>query len=335
MRIDRDGVFLRARSYSPWFPTFVEPGADAAPVEFRRVKVSVPAAFTAVFAGELVSRSREAASAVSVWKAASLDLFSAQLTARPFDERREQGVHVYSLRDDPSRAAADAVVDLTRKLIAFYRAHYSPDAVPAQLHIIETPKFGDISSANVVGVQEESWRKFAEERFSKMTLAHELVHPFVKTETPRSDPFYALAIEGFPAYFHYPAMATWEGEEWYDAAMRRIGQRYIEKKRSGVNFRGDPLPPEKPLLEITADEVGKYKDQFLLADRALLMLDDLRRRMGKERFGGFTRELFGGHVVDAASFRAVVLRYLPEDGDRLRVWMETTEYPAGMHIADP
>jgi hypothetical protein len=332
MRIDRDGVFLRARSYSPWFPIFAEPGTDAPEVSFDRVTIAVPAGFTAVFAGTMVSRSTREAMNLSVWSARSIDLFSGQLTARPFEVRGDGEVFIYSLPNAGSKAAADEIEKLTRELLRIYRARYRSDAVTGQAHIVEMPKFGDISSGNVVGLEEESWKDFATQEWAQRTLAHELVHPFVQPDIPRSDPLYAMAIEGFPSYFHLPALAEIRGQDSYEQTMRRIAQRYLEKKQTGTTPRGLPLPPEKPLIALKPEEIGQYKDVFVLSDRALLFLDDLRRRMGRQRFDRFTADLFNRPSLDLPAFRKVVLKYLPKDRERLRVWLETTDYPDELRL---
>jgi hypothetical protein len=53
---------------------------------------------------------------------------------------------------------------------------------------------------------------------------------------------------------------------------------------SGTDRRDRRLPAEKPLLELTPGDLSRYKDRFVLADRALLFFDYLRSRMGKAAF---------------------------------------------------
>jgi hypothetical protein len=118
---------------------------------------------------------------------------------------------------------------------------------------------------------------------------------------PRSDPLYALIVEGFPSFFHYPALR-----------------------------RGRPLPKEKPIPRITADEIGTYKDKFILSDRTPLFLDELRNQMGEGGFEKFTRELFAKSAVDDPAFRTLVLGYLPGFEKELTIWFDTTELPAAL-----
>lgn len=107
-----------------------------------------------------------------------------------------------------------------------------------------------------------------------------------------------------------------------------VQQSYLNKRESGADRRGRRIPAEKPLLELTAEDLSRYKDRFVLADRALLFFDYLRRQMGMAAFFGFTTDLFNRPALDAASFREIVLEYLPGAETDLRIWLESTEYPA-------
>jgi hypothetical protein len=326
MRIDTDGVFLRALGYSPWFPILLDQKEDAHAVDFTSVRIEVPKGMTAVFAGELVRSTVEGALSRSEWRAGGLSLFDAQLTARPFTVIKEGDISIYSLDDAGSMASARAILDFSRSLLAIYRERYAQDAVVGQLHIVEMPRFGDIASGSVMGVQEESWRSFDPSHASGRTLAHELVHPFVQPAIATSDPLYALAIEGFPSYFHYPALAAL-GALDDDQRMAEIRDSYLAKRRTGQDRRGRPLPEEKPITRITADEIGEYKDVYVLSDRALLFLDDLRKRMGESGFQTFTRKLFAMKALDDRSFRDLVLAHLPGFEPRLTLWLDSTGLP--------
>ncbi|HXV77730.1 MAG TPA: hypothetical protein VD788_15555 [Candidatus Polarisedimenticolaceae bacterium] len=324
MRIDADGVFLRALGYSPWFPLFLDEDGDDHAVDFDLVRIEAPQELTAVFAGDHLRSTTDGKLTRSEWRARGLSLFDAQLTVRRFTILREGAIRVYPLRDEASVESAESILGFTRALLAYYTEHYAEDAVVGQLHVVEMPEFGDISSRNVVGIQQSSWRSFERSDGSKRTLAHELVHPFVQPDVARSDPLYALVIEGFPSYFHYPALAA-IGALDYDRRISEVRQSYLTKRRTGRDLHGRPLPTEKPITRITADEIGLYKDVFVLADRALLFLDDLRREMGEERFHAFTRELFALESVDDRAFRALVLGHLPDQRARLTLWLDTTE----------
>lgn len=326
MRIDGSGVFLRGLGYSAWFPLLLEPDEDEHDVSFHRVSVTVPRGLTPVFTGNLVSTEDDREGTHATWRADSVSLSDAQLTARPFRVSTEEGVSVYSLDDPGSLASGRAICDLARSLLVYYRAHYRSDALSGPLHVVETPPFGDISSGNVIGIQESRWRSFAESDDAQRTLAHELVHPFVQPPIPRADRLYALMIEGFPSYFHYPALEAL-GAIDYPKRISELRESYLEKRKTGTDRRGRPLPEEKAISTIGADEIGVYKDRFVLSDRAILFLDTLRTRLGRERFEEFVRRLFAGGEMDEARFRALVTEYLPDFAAGMTVWLDTTDLP--------
>ncbi|MEJ2580721.1 MAG: hypothetical protein P8127_03625 [Acidobacteriota bacterium] len=326
MRVDSDGIFLRSYGYSIWFPTFLEADEDTYPVD-SVVTVRTPVGFLAVVTGERISDEIVGATRVSRWRTEQNDLFNLQLTARRFEFQKESETYLYFLRDAASRSAADEILGFTRELKQFYQTNYSGDAAGAQLHVVQMPRFGDISSGNMVGISDRVWRDFEQASYSGRTLAHELVHPHVQLAVPRDGEFYALVIEGFPSYFHLPAMASLIGEDWYDSYIEANLEGYVERRRTGLDRRGNPLPPEKPLLEMTADDIGTYKDRFVLSDRVRLFFDWLRRRMGSEDFNRFTRELFSRQSLDFESFTALTEKHLPGSTEGVTLWLRTTEFP--------
>jgi len=333
MRIDSEGVFLRSYPYSVWFPVFLEEEQDTYPVNFTRVLLRTPQEFRSVFTGTWIEDRIENGMRISHWSADSVDLFDAQWTARRFELKREKGFFIYSKNDPLSMEMAGHVLDIAKSLDGYYRTHYRDAELGGQLHIMQMPRFGDISSGNVVGITDENWTTINEDPYATFTLAHEYVHPFVQARTPRSDPFYALMIEGFPSYFYLPALAEIHGEEIYSNTLKSwVEKGYLSKRRSGKDRRGRPLPEEKPLLEITPDEIRIYKDQFVLCDRALLLGNYLRSRLGKESFKELTLELFSREEMTRPVFEEVVLKYLPDAREDLRIWLTTTEYPKRLRL---
>jgi hypothetical protein len=331
MRIDADGVLLRSYGYSLWFPVFLEAGKESEPVTFPEVTIRVPEAFTPVFVGNRVADERTDGQRVSRWRADGVDLFAAQLTARRFVITSGGGIHLYHEDNEASRKSANSIVDYVKRLHELYAAHYNPARRFEQVHVMEMPRYGDISSGNVVGISGDVWRQFETNQWAKRALAHEFVHPFVQVPTKRSDPLFALMIEGFPSYFHLPILAELEGEDFYDEFLNRIENSYLEKRKSGKDGRGNPLPPEKPLYDIKPDEVGLYKDVFVLGDRALLFFDFLRRQPEKANFSRFTRELFAQANLDHAAFEALIRGHFALSAEDLSVWLRSNEYPDRFH----
>ena len=326
MRIAPEGVLLRAYSYSPWFPVFAEPGDDPSAVSFPRVTIRTPKEYVSVFTGELVSRATEGDVQVSAWRGSGVDLFAAQVTARPFVVHREGDFFAYSLDDPKSRASAAEILAFIRKLDAEYRRRFRADAVAGQIHVMQMPRYGDISSGNVVGLSDGIWFGLAGDENARRGLAHELVHPFVTPPIPRTDPLFALVIEGFPSYFHLPVLADL-GALDYESTMDWTESSYLEKRATGTGWRGRPLPDEKPITAIAPEEIGIYKDTFVLDDRALLFLDSLRRTMGRETFDRFAAALTAEPELTLARFREVVARFVPGAAADVDLWLTTNEFP--------
>jgi len=219
MRIDDSGVLLRAYGYSLWFPIFIESGADVYPVDFPRVTLVTPEPYVPVLVGTRIREDVRNGQRHSVWSAGQVNLFAPQLTARKFDVLSHEGVFIYHERDEASKQAATSILEFVQKLHQQFVQHYGQPRGMEQIHIMQMPKYGDISSGNVVGMSEDAWRSFMKHDGYKRLLAHEFVHPFVQIPTPVSDPLYAMMIEGFPSYFHLPILAEVDGEDSHSAAL--------------------------------------------------------------------------------------------------------------------
>lgn len=330
MRIDDTGAYLRSYGYSLWFPVFLEPSMDDPEVSFPRVIIRTPEDFIPVFVGERVREEVTHGQRSSEWRAMGVQLFDAQLTARPFEVQRFGGHFVYSIRNAADRQAGTEIGRLAAELVELFSAYYGAGRSGGHLHIAQMPEYGDISSGNVVGMSANTWREFATTDWALRTLAHEIVHPYVQVKTSPGSPLRALVIEGFPSYFHLPALATLRGQEFYDNHLDRVQASYLQKRATGKDGRGRPLPPEKPLLEIGEEEIRVYKDRFVLADRVLLFLDHLRRSMGPERFLEFARDLFGSGELRLEELYATIESHLPGGREMARLWLETSDYPESL-----
>jgi hypothetical protein len=328
MRGDRDGLYLRSYAYSLWFPVFAESNASFPAVDFEAVKITAPAGFRAVFVGEETHYVERSGWATSVWQAKSIGPYEAQLTLGRFAIKRNGAVIAYYLKDPASEAAADRILSYADKLLSYYRAHYRQAAADRPIHMVEEPKYGDIAGANMVGLSEANWRDIKPDGYEIITLAHELVHAFVQTPTAKTDPLYAFQVEGFPSYFHLPALASILGQAWYDKTLDGIEKRYLERRATGKDG-ADTLPPEKPILAMTPDEVGTYKDTFVLNDRALLFWDYLRRKMTLTAFDALVRELTASPEVSTGNFFALIEKHAPAFSADAHLWLETTAYSQG------
>jgi len=327
MRIDREGVFLRAYGYSLWFPTFLIDKQDQYAVCFDDVRISTPAAMRSVFVGRKVSESVEGDRRVSRWQAPDTTLFDAQCVAADFVTADQGRIHLYYAPDEKSVKSAAAVGAFTQTVVTAYATYYRKDVIMDDLHVVEMPEYGDISSGNVTGIRRARWENFEAESSCKRALAHELVHPFVRLTVDRSDPLYALAIEGIPSFFHLPVLAEVLGEDFYGSFMTHLEEIYLQQTTTGKHPRGWEVPTEKPLMEITPDEIGIYKDEFVLGDRAVLFFNYLYRTMGRQRFFQFAGKLFASERMSAREFEALVGEFLPDRRSDVHTWLWTNDYP--------
>jgi len=338
MRIDGDGVLLRAYGYSMWFPLFTDGRHEGYAVDFTRVRLDVPAEFRVVFTGELLGEQQKSVAGeesqrrISQWRSLDTSLYAAQCTARRFLITEQDKYRVYHESDPASRQAAGEIVAFVAGLDARFRQEYGDPGGSAGVHVMQMPQYGDIASGNVVGLSEHNWREFSHTAWGRRTVAHELVHAFVQPPVRLDDPLFALVIEGFPSYFHLPVVGDFLGPDVYADWMQQTEAAYLQRRLTGLDRRGRTLPPEIPLLDLTDDDIGTYKDRFVLNDRARLFWHWIRSQLGQERFRELTRELFALSRLDAAGFREFLLRYMPGAGADVDLWLGSTEFPERIRI---
>jgi hypothetical protein len=338
MRVDAGGVLLRAYGYSPWFPIFLETWQSSYRVSFPSVTIRTPRELRTVFVGTKLEEREEEGQRVTEWRALEVDLVDAQCSAQRWEVTSRGEVHAYHNPTGPSRRAAAHLLEFGEQLATLYRRYYRSDAVTPEVYFMEMPRFGEISSSNVVGLPATGWRAFEQMDMTNDTVAHEiatigheLVHAFVRPQMDYADPLWAFMMEGFPSYFHKPVLAELTGEERYRSGMRRTERIYLQN-REEARAGSEQIPLEKPLLDITAEEMPLYKDRFLLGDRGSLFFNYLRTRMGSDRFFEFTQELFSKDTLDVGRLEGTILTYLPDAREDVRTWLMTSEYPERFHL---
>ncbi|MFO7756165.1 MAG: hypothetical protein ACQERS_14735 [Bacteroidota bacterium] len=327
MHIDKEeGVFLRSFAYSLWFPVFLEAGEQWHPAMFDMVTVRLPAGFRSVITGELVSEYDNEGIYMAEWKPGLVDIFEVQCTAREYQVLEKNGISVYYIHD---KQQAGNILDFSVRLKEFCYDKLRAYDDSRHLFVIEMPRFGDISSGNVIGLQSARFSNFDNSMSSMATITHEFVHPYLSIPVSMDSPLYALVVEGFPSFFQVYVLDGIIDDYSPEEEMRRVEDNYMEKKRTGLNSRGGKLPAEKPIYEITADEIGAYKDNFILSDRVWLFMFDLWQHMGKDKFEEFVRDLFSLDSIDQRIFETLIIDYLPAYRDRLDTWLKTTKYQEG------
>lgn len=326
MRVDESGVLLRSYGYSLWFPVFLDVEASSYSVDVPRAVLRVPRGIRSVFVGSRVRNQEEGPYWETEWTAEDVDLTQIQWAAQRWEVLSFETYHAYHNPTPLSRQAAQEILAFARSMTRRYQRSYRSGVGTAEIYLLEMPPFGMISSANVSALPSEEWQAFSEQANVQVSLAHEMVHPFVSFSVPFDDPGWALIQEGFPSFFHLPVLGVVRRSGFYRQFLSSVEEAYLQKRSTGV-YRGQRLPPEKPLLEISRSEVGAYKDTFVLDDRARLFLDWLRRQMGNGQYAAFVRRLFSCTRMDAATFVEIIQDYLPGSEEDIHLWLGTTDFP--------
>jgi hypothetical protein len=327
-RGDSTGLYMRGWPSVLWMPIFLTNGMSFPSAPSTHVLLRAPKDFTSIMAGTYLRHSIEGDQAVDEWRADGLTYYDLQYAAHRYKRLDTPGLTVFSFDDTASLQAGRAIAGFARGVVQRYHQLYRDHPSGGETtYIEELPKFGDIASGNVFGVQEERWRLFDLNSKSAVTLAHELVHPFVQMPTPTGDPLYALSIEGAPSYFMIPVVAELRGGRDYDDRLDDVQRKYLERRKPGAKDDDGPLPPEKPLFAMNASDVGIYKDRFVLADRALLFWDYMRRAMGTTAFDAWIRDITNARRMTAADFYRSISRHAPKLIADAHLWLETSDYP--------
>ena len=332
MHINKEeGVFIRAYGYSLWFPVFLESGQDSYEADFKIIKVTLPKNFKCVVTGELINETIHNNKYVTTWSPGMVDISNIQCAAREYNVISENDVLVYYKKDQNN---ARKIIDYTVKLRNLFKKNLRNINDVQSLYIIEMPEYGNISSRNVVGLSSQLFNDFENNIDSKYTIAHELIHPYVSIPVPNENPFSALIAEGFPSFFQVYALEKTLIKGSYDVKkkMKQVEASYVQKKKTGKNWRGNLLPLEKPILKISFLEIGEYKDKFILSDRVWLFIYHLWCEMGNKNFDAFLNKLFQFSSINYSSFEKLVLKYIPNYKKKLHVWLNTIDYPEIIHI---
>lgn len=324
------GVYLRSYGYSLWFPIFLKSSQDSYKANFKSITIKLPANYKCIVNGELINEFVEKDIYTAIWRPGVKDIVEIQCTAQDYKINSKNNVYVYYLSD---KSSSELILDYASQLKKIYSKNLKSINESLPLYIMEMPKYGDISSGNVVGISEKDFNSFNNGLQSKRLIAHELVHPYVYIPVLVNNNFYAFVVEGFPSFFQVYALKRMEGETYnLKEEMKKVEELYLEKRKTGKTQRGNTLPAEKAILNIKFDELGYYKDQFVLNDRVYLFFYTIWNKMGDEKFDNFLQELFRFTSINYEVFEQLILKYIPDYRDNLNIWLNTTNYPEEIQI---
>ena len=333
MHINKNsGIYLRGYGYSLWFPVFINAYQNSYKADFKKITIKLPGKYKCIVNGELLEEKIEKNTYSATWKPGLTDILDVQCTARPFQINKNDNVFVYYINN---KSSSEKILEYAIGLRKLYSQNLRSINNTPPLFIMEMPGYGDISSSNVIGISEELFNDFENDLRSKLTIAHELVHQYVKIPVEIENPFYAFVVEGFPSFFQVYALKKMDGDGYnIDEKMRSVETSYLEKRNTGKTRRGNPLPIEKPILEIKFDEIGTYKDNFVLNDRVWLFFYCLWRKMGDKGFDSFLKELFSFNSINYNTFEELVVKYIPGFKSELNTWLRTNDYPDKIKISN-
>lgn len=327
---NNSGVYLRGYGYSLWFPVFIDAYQNSYKADFKKIAIKLPKEFKCIVGGELLEEKIKDNIYTAIWKPGFTDILDIQCTARKFQLNAKDNVYVYYLTN---KSSSDKVLEYVIGLRKLYSQNLKSIDETQPLFIMEMPKYGDISSGNVIGIQEALFNTFKTDIRSKLIIAHELVHSYVKIPVEIENPFYAFVVEGFPSFFQVYALKRISGDFYnLNEKMIKVEESYLEKRKTGKTRRGNELPEEKSILNISFDEIGNYKDKFVLSDRTWLFFYNIWEKMGDDKFDMFLKELFAFNSINYESFEELILKYIPGFKEALNIWLNTTEFPQEFNI---
>ena len=330
MRIDREGAYLRGLGYSLWFPVTVQDGYDLA--SHFRIQLDVPSEWEGVAFGDRERVVQSGQRNISWWRTLSkFKLLQAQLIASPLDISEGSNLSVFALPENST--SSSRLIEFGDRLLHFFNSNYGSNAKASRAYIVETCPYGCIASGNVIGLSTEVIQSVGSGDIDFETydlIAHELVHGFVTPLIDRNAPGAALLLEGFPSYFHVPAVTDALGSSYYEWFFRRAWLSYQDGTRLQTqDSKNMAIPIDKPLLEIRIDEIPHYKDRFLLSDRVPILLNRLRQIVGAPAFFEACKEFFlfasTHHVTIADFFNTLEVHSQKDLSGFCARWFSSTE----------
>ena len=291
--IFEDRVFLRLFGYTPWLPlvaTTMQDGEDMADFD---LEVETPSSLRVIAPGQRQSEEVSEGRRRAVWSTLRpMTLVQHKLWAEPWEVLSEGSLRAYH---HGSEAAAQRYLktcaEIRRWCDRLYGAGLPTESLSAPYSVaqLSLPSGGYPSQYSVGFASKDFTGEFsyADLRW----IAHEMVTEYLDVPADVDAPG-AMAIgDGFNLFFNLPVIARIAGPEFKAWDLEWRWKRY----ESGLAGRTDgegPMPPDKPLAEITAAEYMLYKDRFLTADKEQIVLWRLMDLIGEEAFlAGFSTYL--------------------------------------------
>jgi len=325
-----DHAFLRSFPYAAWLPlihTGIEGTADQ--VEFT-LDADVPESLRLIAPGkresEVVSSGRRRTAWASV---RPMTLAQHHVWAEPWKVLSKGPITAYYHRSaDAARSYLDTCAEIKRHYDAMYSVGLPSDSVDVPYSVAElSVPSGGYASQNMVGFARERFTgefSFADLRW----ISHEMIHEYLDYPVDTAAPGAVAISDGFNLFFNLPVMEKIVGPSFREWDLERRWRSY-EEGLAGKPDREGPLPPEKPLAEITLDEYSYYKDRFLTADKEQIILWRLMDMLGEESFMKGFQSFLREHRKKPATLEAFRKALERESGQNLEAffhqWFYTTQ----------
>lgn len=330
MRIDKQGAYLRGLGYSLWFPVTVPDGIGAA--SRFHIQLAVPPEWTGVAFGDLERSEDSGHRSLSWWRTRSpFKLLQTQLIAAPLEVF--EGKHLSVFATPGSSRSARKLIEFGDRLLEFFADNYGLADGISRNYVVETCQYGCIASGNVIGLSPDVFQRVGTSDIDFETydlIAHEFVHLFVTPLINQDSPGAALLLEGFPSYFHFPALTSILGNDYHKWFMQRAWLTYREELNRQTDKSNDPsIPIEKPLVEIGIEEIPYYKDKYLLSDKFPILLDRLQEQIGADVFFGACKDFFAHAATHSVTiddfFRTLAVHSKQDWSEFVSRWLASTE----------
>ena len=343
MRIDTEGTYLRGFGYSLWFPVVTRHHTDYNLSAKFKLDLDIPKDWRPLAFGNLLSETVQSERNHSVWKTPEpVRLSMVQLSAAPWQVIGTDQLKIYHLPSPESEKAAKTYADIGTYLVDFFDKHYGAGLPKQTFYFAEMDIRGGISSGNIAALPSEGFKRILnpERQFSTYDwMGHEIIHPYVMPAIVPDAPGATMMVEPFPLYFHLPALQKRFGrpfERWF---LRGRWEAYKKGLAAqSLKDRGG-LPLEKPLLDISLEELSAYKDIFLLSDKAVLILHRLQKEVGETTFLNAVSKFLRSHRTIPATLKDFEHKITEESGTSFegffQRWFGTTEpLPEAWRIDD-
>ena len=310
MRIDTSGTFLRGAGYSYWFPASScgPEGIDDA--AWFHIRLNAPEEWNPLLFAELIQETTQDGRTISVWQTPEpWPLLFSHLAATDWIIIESKSVRVYCYSDSRSRRAGEAYAGFISRLMPIFDQHFGEGLARLPVLLGQMCEYGGIACGNVVGLPADRFIEVLDVRRHEeilTLLAHELVHRYVIPMIDPSARGAALLLEAFPSYFHSIGLESVLGACFRERFLLDAWDSYD----AGSSSRDEVSTPhglrDMALLDLTLDDIPRYKDTFLLSDKAILVLDQIRRLLGDDVFLGGVGEFLASHRRRPATFEVFV-----------------------------